>query len=441
LGKGYTYDLVNTEVLLTRLSVEDGDLVLPDGMRYRVLAVDLEDETVPPKALRKIVELAEDGATVVLGRRRPIRAPGLHDYPACDEEVGRLAGALWADSSDSPRTRPLGQGKIVRGTAIDDALRAEGIARDFEGPWDYLHRREGELDLYFLAGSGHAECTFRAGGREPELWDPTTGEIRDAVWFRPTGDGRTVVPIRLPENGSVFVVFRKPLERRHVVSVSAEGKGMEIEGRTESGVRLCLWQLGRYVLATSEKGQAAVEVKRLPKPQTLAGPWEVRFPSGWGAPESITFDSLTPWNEHTNEGIRYFSGTAGYRGTFQLDEHQAAGLVRLRLGRVGHVAEVHVNGTPLGVVWTDPWTVDLTGIANPGRNELKIDVTNVWVNRLVGDVRLPPEKRLTRTNVGFFPDTERLRPHRGFNLNTPLEPSGLMGPVTIEFGEHREVQF
>ncbi|HUT88017.1 MAG TPA: glycosyl hydrolase [Thermoguttaceae bacterium] len=442
LGKGYAYDLVNTEVLLDRMSVKDGDLVLPDGMRYRVLAVDLEDETVPPEALRKIVELAEAGATIVLGQRRPARTPGLRDYPACDEEVVRLADQLWGPEGANAGCRSLGRGTIICGTEIDEALRAEGILRDFEGPWDYIHRRSGDADVYFVAGSGHAECTFRTTGKEPELWDPATGAIRDAVWYRATDDGRTVVPIRLPENGSAFVVFRRPAERRHVVSVSAPAEdGMEIEGRSGDAAQLRLWQKGRFVLETSEGERVTVEAAKLPEPLALAGPWEVRFAPGWGAPESIVFDALTPWNEHPNEGIRYFSGTAGYRKTFELDESQAGGLVRLALGEVGHVAEVRVNGRPLGVVWTAPWTVDLTGLVKAGENELEIEVTNVWVNRLIGDSRLPVEKRLTRSNVRLFRETDQYRRFEGFSPKDALMPSGLLGPVRLEFGSGQEARF
>ena len=447
LGKGYAYDLVNTEVLLERTSVQDGDLVLPDGMRYRVLVVDLEDETVPPRAMRRIVELAEAGATIVLGQRRPTRAPGLRDYPTCDEEVVRLAKRLWGPEGAKAGRRSLGQGKIIVGTEIDDALQAKGIPRDFEGPWHYIHRRLGDGDVYFVAGSGQAECTFRTSGKEPELWDPATGAIRDAVWYRATDDGRTVVPIRLPENGSTFVVFRRPAEPRHVVSVVGPEEGvetasqMEIERRSDAGAQLRLWRKGPYVLETSGGERVAFEAAAPPEPIALAGPWEVRFAPEWGGPESITFDTLTPWNEHPNDGVRYYSGTAGYRTKFALDAAQASGLVRLALGQVGQVAEVRVNGRALGVVWTAPWTVDLTGRVKPGENELEIDVTNVWVNRLIGDSRLPPEKRLTKSNVRLFRETDKYRRFQGFSPKDALMPSGLIGPVRLEFGSRQEARF
>jgi len=441
LGKGYTYDLVNTEVLVGRMSVRDGSLVLPDGMRYRILVVDLGEVDVPPEALRKILALTEGGATVVLGRRRPERAPGLRDWEVRDAEVRRLAGQLWGDAGDRPSRRPLGKGKVIGGTSLDEALGVEGVLPDFAGPWEYNHHRTGDADTYFVVGQGRADCMFRVSGKEPELWDPVTGRTRDAVHYRPTGDGRTVVSISLPENGSLFVVFRKPAAGRHLVSVSGPADGLEIERRTQGGAQVRLWRRGRYVLETSDQKQVGVEAADLPDALALAGPWEVRFAPGWGAPESVVFDRLIPWNEHTDEGIKYFSGTAVYRKRFQLDGRQAKRPARLQLGQVKNIARVRVNGKPLGVVWTDPWSVDLTGAVKSGRNELEVEVTNLWVNRLIGDAARPEEKRLTKTIVRRDPEYKGRSPHlRGYLVTDRLEPSGLVGPVRLEFGEEREVR-
>ena len=435
VGKGYTYDVVSDEVLLDRMSVKDGKLVLPDGMSYRVMAIDLVDESVTPKALDKIIGLAEAGATIVLGKQQPTRAPGLHGYPQSDQQVKSLAGKLWS----SAETQKLGRGKIISGKAIDDVLAAEGIERDFEGPWEYIHRCSGDTDIYFVSGTGTEECTFRTSGKEPELWCPKTGKIREAVAYRKTDDGRTVVPLTLPENGSVFVVFREPAEPNHLVA--GADAGVQIAGRAGEGIQLRLWDNDEHTLAASRKKQLSVKSSNRPQPQEVTGAWEVQFSPEWGGPASITFDKLIPWNEHSQEGVKYYSGSATYKKTLTLSKDQIDGLVRIQLGQVGHVAEVRLNGKLLKTVWSSPWLVNLTGAAKAGENLLEITVTNLWTNRLIGDSRLPEDKRFTKTNVRLFSEKDKYRAFQGFSPKDALAPSGLIGPVRLEFGELVEVGF
>ena len=374
LAKGHAYDLVNTEVLLDRISAKDGDLVLPDGMRYRILVVDPDDEQVPPVALRKIAKLKKAGATVVFGQRKPLHAPGLAGYPRRDSEARRLGDALWVGSP-----------------TLAEALHAKHILPDFEGPLEYTHRRTSDTEIYFVSGSGPTECVFRVSGRKPELWDAVSGEMCDAANWRGTDDGRTSVSLDLPHNGSLFVVFRSPGQPRQTGSPSP-----------------------------------SAEVK-------LKGPWDVRFAPGRAAPASVVFDDLIAWNKHPDNGIKFFSGTATYRKTFELTGEEARRHVMLQLGTVECIAKVRLNGKDLGIVWTDPWSVELTGALLPGRNELEIDVTNTWVNRLIGDAGLPPAKRITKTNIALQSGKRTLKAYQGFASDDPLMTAGLLGPVRLEF--------
>ncbi len=376
LPPGHGYDVLTTEVLLERVAVKDGALVLPDGMSYRVLAVDLDSDQVSLAALRKIAALKKAGAPVVFGKRRPQRTPGL---AAGDDEVRRLGEELWAGSP-----------------TLAEALKAVKLTPDFEGPFEYTHRRGGGADIYFVAGTGKADCTFRVNGKQPELWDPVSGKVDAGVGGQVTEDGRTRVTLDLPPYGSVFVVFRGP---------RTEVRGKRPEPSVPSQV------------------------------VNVDGPWKVSFPAGRGAPEAVVFDTLTDWTLHPDEGIRHFSGTATYRKTFEVTAEQSGRKARLQLGAVAALARVRLNGRDLGIVWTAPWQAELTGALKPGRNELEIEVTNAWANRLVGDAALPPEQRITKSNLSFEKGKRTLKAFQGFASEDALQPSGLQGPVRVEIFE------
>jgi hypothetical protein len=439
LPAGYSYDLLNAEVLTTRMRVDaNGDLVLPDGMRYRLLVVDLEENVMPVEALRKVIQLVEAGATVVLGKQVPTCSPGLKNHPHATEEVAALAATLWDAPSES---RQIGKGTVIAGKTMAEALDQVGILPDFEGTEDYIHRRDGETDIYFVAGEGRVDLTFRVSGKEPEIWDPTDGRITPAVRYTKTDDGRVTLPRTLPTKGSLLVVFRNPERTPHITAANGPAR-ITIEPRDGNTAPVRFWRDGQYVFGNSRGREIIVDVAGLSAPLELNDSWQVCFAPGWGAPESITFDRLIAWDTHENPNIKYFSGSATYRRNFTLTATQAASLLRLHLGKVGCIARVRVNDNDLGVVWTAPWTIDLTGAATAGENFLEIDVANVWQNRLIGDAGLPEDQRRTKTNV-ILQKGERTRRFRCSSVNSidKLTPSGLMGSVRLEFGQRKIVKF
>ena len=391
LPPGYDYDVCNAEVLLTRMAVRDGRLVLPDGMSYRLLVLP-DREDMSAAVLRKLGELVAAGATVV--GPRPTRASGLADYPECDEVVRKLADRLWGDcDGNAAREHTVGKGRIIWGKALGDVLLADGLAPDFgyrgaqQGARiDTIHRRVGEAEVYFVANlvnrGEKAECLFRVRGKQPEIWDAVTGERRDATdWW--VESGRTVVPMEFAPRQSWFVVFRRQ---------------------------------------AAPPSQRAPNFPSLGAVLELAGPWRVAFDPKRGGPGVVVFKNLEDWTGRPEEGIRHYSGTATYHKTFDLPAPAREQAERrwLDLGRAHNVAAVRLNGKDLGVVWTAPWRVDVTGAVRPAGNALEIDVANLWPNRLIGDSKLPTEKRLTTTNVQKFYKGE----HR-------LPESGLVGPVRV----------
>ncbi|MFM9936577.1 MAG: glycosylhydrolase-like jelly roll fold domain-containing protein [Novosphingobium sp.] len=142
------------------------------------------------------------------------------------------------------------------------------------------------------------------------------------------------------------------------------------------------------------------------------------FQPGRGAPDSVVLPQLADWSKHADAGVRYFSGTATYRQVFKLPAKTAKYLV-LDLGEVREMAEVIVNGKSAGILWKPPYRADLTGFVKPGNNTLEVRVTNLWVNRLIGDEQ-PGAKPITFTKIMTY------------RADAPLRPSGLIGPVTLE---------
>lgn len=418
--RGYTFDGCSPEALVTRASVKDGRITFPDGMSYRLLVLP-ETETMTPGLLRKIKQLAEDGATIV--GAPPRKSPSLVDYPRCDAEVGRLATQLWGDGEPLAEHN-VGKGRIIfpgRSTLPEPSgsvpppqgkhppqpqitlypdydrtariLEGMGVPPDFESEGNgirHIHRREGSTDIYFIANRDNREvnasCRFRVdGGRQPEWWNPLTGECRDLPRFSSEG-GITTLPLRLGALESGFVVFRKP------------------------------------------SGHAAAGVVNFPpmRPvQTLSNPWEVSFDPRWGGPAKIIFDSLEDWSKRPEPGIRNYSGKAVYRTTFDLASPTAGTRLFLSLGDVKNMAAIRLNGRDLGIVWCAPWQVEIPGgLLKKKGNQLEVTVANLWINRLIGDAALPQEKRLTWTT------------RNPYKPDSPLQPSGLLGPVTLLGEEH-----
>ena len=389
--EGYNFDYVNTDVLLNRMSVgADRRIVLPDGMSYRVLVLpEIDRMTVP--VLRKIHELVNDGATVV--GPKPLKSPSLAGYPGADSEVQALANDVWGDLDGVSRTRrAYGKGMVAWGVPVSEVLTSLSVSKDIEysraldSNLAWIHRRDGDTDIYFVANRSDRpqdiEARFRVNGKDAELWHADTGAIEPADYI--IADGRTVVPLHLAERESVFVVFRRP--------ASSESRRLPLVTRTTVAI--------------------------------LNGPWEVSFPPNLGAPTKAQLAKLESWTTNADEGVKYFSGTATYARIVQAPQNwfRPGARLLLDLGAVKDIVEVSVNGKALGILWKAPYQANVTAALKPGANRLEIKITNEWTNRLIGDRSAPPDKKVL--GVGG-------PPRGGFGDPPKLTESGLIGPVAV----------
>jgi len=366
---GYNFDYTNADALVHLLTVRDGKIVTPSGMSYRVLALDPRAGHMSLVVLRKIRDLVSAGAVVV--GEKPVDDPSLSDDAA---EFHAIAGELWD------------KGKIRAAQTLAGAL--PGPDFEYAKPQPdtnllFVHRALPDGEIYWLDNRKdrveQVDATFRVAGKSVELWRPETGKTEPASYV--TAGGRTTVPLRLNPYEAVFVVFR---------------------------------------------GLARSPSRTLPEPvETRVGApeggWDVNFQPGRGAPAKIAIDRLTSWSESSDPGVKYFSGTATYTGKIQAMPKwfQKGTRLWLDLGSVKNLAEVWVNGKPLGVVWKTPFRVDATGALKPGANLVEVKVTNLWVNRLIGDQQPDAAKKYTYTTQPFY------------KADAPLLPSGLLGPVEV----------
>jgi len=382
----YGYDLINASAITDMLAVDKGDLVSEGGARYRVLYLSGTSEKMTVPVLRKIAQLAEDGATIV--GDAPRSTPSLADNP---QEFSALVQRLW---TGQPVTT-IGKGRVIAGKNLDSALRIIGAVPDVvitgkpgssnanANVVDFVHRQLADGDIYFVRNPRNTplevEARFRVSGRAPEIWKADTGTI-EPVSFR-MEEGRTSLALQFEAEESYFVVFRRLTEKSSMVVAPAELKPI----------------------------------------RTLDGVWTVSFSPGRGAPPSVQMSSLAPLNESEDPGIRFFSGVTTYQTSFNLSTFKSTNerkSLALDLGAVGDLAEVWVNGEYVGTVWHAPFQIDIGSYVKKGENALEIRVANLWANRLIGDAQ-PQAKKIAWTSVPMY------------RADAPLRPSGLIGPVRL----------
>jgi hypothetical protein len=281
------------------------------------------------------------------------------------------------------------------------------------------------------------ECAFRISGMVPELWDPLTGRIQEIVTWREE-NGRTLIPLYLEPEGSQFIVFRKKSPSPHVIKLQKDGQSLfpgndykeadmpliEII-KTNAGLSSITAAPGNYTLTWSNGKKSIVRSSQSKSLVPITGTWQISFDTAWGGPAKIQVDTLQSWTAFNDTGIKYYSGSAVYQKNFIISESQLKETkTMLDLGNVLEMASITVNGHKMPVRWCAPFLFDITQYIHAGDNFLKVEVVNLWPNRLIGDSRLPAKQRRTQTNIKKFEQV---------GAEKKLRESGLLGPVTLQF--------
>jgi hypothetical protein len=375
--KGYDFDYINAEQL-DKLKVNaKGELQLNGNYKVLVLTTDVHS----PAVLQKITTLIENGAVVV--GPRPRRAAGLRDFPQADADVNELARKLWGTCELSPCTHEFGRGKVIVSDDLDRVLQETKTGPDFsniepkDGSYAFIHRSTSEGELYFVANERNqaerATFRFAVAGRRPMVWHPDTGRVDEPLGYSISGK-YTEVTIDMDPVGSVFVVFDDKAKQKQKITQAASHSDISIEG-----------------------------------------PFTVEF-EGLAAPSPVVMTTLTSWTAAGDPRQKFFSGHATYKTTFTVSK--ATSNTVLQLGQVHEFAEVKVDGKDLATLWKPPFEVALPTL-KAGKHDLQVRITNLWPNRIIGDLSLPESERVTWTT------------HNTYKANSALLPSGWLGPATL----------
>jgi Glycosyl hydrolases family 2, sugar binding domain. len=460
----HRFALFNGDALRGPVRVGPGGLLLPLDQRIQTLVI-APGADFTLRSLTLLHEAVEQGLTLV---GLPPAAPaGRHLSPETNTRFDALVRRLWGDAHTAESVRLVGRGRVVRTDSpaeIIAALPPPHVER-LQGPerFSWLHRRNGSTDVFFFAAASDVptelHLKLRARDVRPEIWDPETGQRTPAPVWSPEGE-YTRITLPLPPNGSAFVVLRPsapdpdPIATVRHADRSAAGS---IRVSADGTFQLHSRSGGEIQLQHVSGRQRVVRLAPPPAPLQLEGPWNVTFaspPKSESSPR--VFSTLADWSQHPDPDIRFFSGTAEYVTTFELPPRPLDPGVRalLDLGNVKHFAEITVNGQDVALLWRAPWQADVTAALRPGVNELRIRVTNTWVNRLVGDEHLPedttwrPVKAYASDHPVFAAEAwpawviEGGRSPHGrqtfsamklVHRDSPLPPSGLLGPVQLVF--------
>jgi hypothetical protein len=406
---GYAYDSFNRDALLRLAKVENGRIILPGGASYGLLVIPGTQKMAPDAGKRmsvevagKLLELTNQGATLLM-IEKPVLTPGLQTGKDSDQQLNRILDELFSGTQLSVTDEcggrfvmwKKGKGRVIQGPYEAASFNKLGMPKDFQpldenenpaGGVAWNHRKVGQKEIYFISNQldkGRTlQMSFRIEHKTPEVYDPVSGETRASLQFK-TGNGATNLTYRFEPNESLFVIFN---DRKSLLKPSA--------------------------------GDNRLQTSRL---LVIDGRWELQFDPAFGGPDKpVIFKELADWSKNPDDHIRFYSGTATYKKSFQWESVVSDNEVLwLELGSFANIAEVKLNGKSCGICWTPPLRVPIDHALKRGENRLEISVTNTWANRLQGDHALPKEKQITWTTAPY-----RLE-------GKPLLPAGLLGPVSI----------
>ncbi|MFH1744461.1 MAG: glycosyl hydrolase [bacterium] len=459
VANGYDFDVINDDILQNHAQIADGTITVRD-LEYRIVILP-NIEAMPLKTLQFFEEYARKGGVVIALERVPEYSVGLIGHEERDREVKRIVSDMFTEPSGMNGTGPkeYGEGKTYhiklvidrsdildrRSSALDPFVNTlrDHIPPDFgidfalEGIREndgltFMHRQVNNTDIYFVTNvqdrPSDIPLTFRIKNAVPWNWNPYNGEASQILHYRNKEHG-TEIPVHLAPYESTFVIFQQGDQGRFVEQTNL----YEVLSVEKDEIEALASENGIYQIRLSDGDKRFSEQARvgnIPAPFRIGGEWKMTLEAPYFPRVQQTFTHLISWTE--DPATESFSGTGRYEIEFDLPSDYVSGdlILELDLGKVGNIAEVQLNGTPIGVSWMRGQKLDITKAVHAGKNNMVILVTNTLINRVSHFKEPPPvpESLVPHFGSGKTGISADQRGPIGFK---PLPASGLLGPVKI----------
>lgn len=434
--------------------VSNGKLILSSGRTYQYMVVP-GDGAMLPQVANQIKQLVEKGAIVVSAK--PTNSPSLQNFPACDSVLKDIANQVWGNN----KYQQYGKGYIF--SSVKD-LREHKPASLSLSP-DYtieksdtgfvpklVHRKLADAHVFFILNptekTQQFTMSFDVTGMQPELWQAEDASMMNAAIWQEK-DRRTQVWLSLKGQQTIFVVFRKKaLDKKHPLQIETVNRSWRY-GLDANNKPVIFSDSIATATITDMSGKHRTVQSTAPMPIPMNHQWQVHFAPKLATSFSIQMDSLKDFSKHTDPAIKYFAGTARYTKTLAVKDTKPDTKYVLNLGTVNDLVVVFVNKQKVGTYWYPPYEMDISHFLRRGNNEIAIEVTNNWVNRLIGDEQEPADFEWgnDRGDKGhamkaypdwFIKNQPRPSKRKAFSIwyynrkETPLQPAGLAGPVFLQ---------
>jgi hypothetical protein len=416
ITNGYAFDGIDTFTMNSGMSVEGGRLRLGEGDYHVLVLPNLTG--MDPESLERIHSFVESGGTLIATRRVPERAWGYRDRDQRTARVREITARLFGERSHAEyREKAVGRGRVIfcpdeQGSFLK-AIRTTAPDIAFDRPSEhvsFVHRRDGDRDFYFVVNtseeSQRLDAVFRIGHKTPELWELKTGAVRPLVVFEHVEAG-TRLPVHLGPLESMVISFspsgRAPAALRTNLPLEADGARV--------------FDNGSYFHDRGD-GRRMVTVTGIPAPYALSIRWRLALGN-----DRYDLDDLRSWTDLPKS--KYFSGAGVYEGEFDAPEFSGVGVI-LDLGAVRETADVHLNGEAVGVAWMRPYRLDVSRLLRPGTNRLRVVVTNLLINKVLGQGPIDYSDVYAKYGKRFPAGDE-------WEVVREPFPSGLLGPVRLVY--------